>query len=156
MLSAADARDLVKAEVGATLDPALTDAEIDAILTETRRGDVWAAGTAYSYGAVGMPTVRNGHAYVVVVAGTSSSTEPTWPRTAASSVSDGTVTWREAGADWGELYDIRRAVYQAYRRKLAKAQDYLTVGGDGQTVNLQQIVQNLEAQARRWQPVSLA
>lgn len=54
----------------------------------------WAASTTH---AVGDKIVEGGHLYVVTVAGaTHSSTEPTWP-TDGSTVTDGTVTWKDLG-----------------------------------------------------------
>lgn len=156
MLTLAAAREQVKTNVGASLDPTLTDAEIDAILTAGVRGTTWAAGTAYAYGATVQPTARNGHLYRVTRAGTSASTEPSWGTADYGTTSDGTVIWQEAGPDAAELYDVRRATWEAYRLKLTKAQNYLTVGGDGQTVDLTDIVKNLRDQARLWQPVALA
>lgn len=45
-----------------------------------------------------VPTVDNGHAYRVLVAGTShASTEPTWPTGDGATVTDNTVTWQETG-----------------------------------------------------------
>jgi hypothetical protein len=45
-----------------------------------------------------VPTVDNGHAYLCVTAGTSNATQqPTWLKEAGASVTDGGVTWKEAG-----------------------------------------------------------
>ena len=155
MLTLAEAREQVKTNCQASLDPPLTDAEVEAILTATVRGVVWAGTTALAYGASVVPTARNGHRYQVTTAGTTGGSEPGWGTDRATAVTSGTVTLHEAGPDWAELYDLRRATWEAYRLKLAKAQNYLTVGGDGQTVNLQQIVQNLREAARAWQPAVL-
>lgn len=58
----------------------------------------WVAATAYAVGDIVKPTTGTGlHYYRCTVAGTShASTEPTWP-TNGSTVSDGTVTWDDAG-----------------------------------------------------------
>ena len=53
----------------------------------------WAASTAYVLTDVRRPTTSNGFVYVVTTAGTSGSTEPSWPTTAGSTVTDGTVVW---------------------------------------------------------------
>ncbi|WP_407538878.1 hypothetical protein Q0M94_11930 [Deinococcus radiomollis] len=47
------------------------------------------------------PTVANGHYYKVTTAGTSGSTEPTWPTTASGTVVSGTVTFTEQGSTTG-------------------------------------------------------
>lgn len=55
----------------------------------------WAASTAYSVGDRREPTTPNGFIYEVTVAGTSGSSEPTWPTSGiGSTVTDGTVTWK--------------------------------------------------------------
>jgi phage tail sheath gpL-like len=56
----------------------------------------WVLTTVTALGAKVKPTAGNddGHYYICVVAGTTGSTEPTWPG-ASGSVTDGTATWRE-------------------------------------------------------------
>ena len=54
----------------------------------------WQASTAYSIGAIVRPTTANGYWYVCDVAGTSGSSQPSWPTTVGATVTDGTVTWR--------------------------------------------------------------
>jgi hypothetical protein len=49
-------------------------------------------GTATAVGLV-QPTVANGFVYRCIVAGTTGSTQPTWPTTVGATVADGTVTW---------------------------------------------------------------
>ena len=56
----------------------------------------WAASTAYTKGQVVQPTTPNSHKYVCIVAGTSGSTEPTWPTAESALVTEGTVAWEEA------------------------------------------------------------
>ena len=53
----------------------------------------WKASTSYTVDQLLPPTVPNGHIYKCTIAGTSGSTEPTWPIT--GTVTDGTVTWTE-------------------------------------------------------------
>lgn len=55
----------------------------------------WAVGTIYNVGyVVQANAVPNPNAYFVcTTAGTSGSTEPSWPTTAGSTVTDGTVVW---------------------------------------------------------------
>jgi len=56
-------------------------------------GTAWAASTAYSAGDVVHPTTLNGYVYECTTAGTSGTTEPTWPTTPGDTVTDGGVTW---------------------------------------------------------------
>ena len=53
----------------------------------------WLATTAYSLLDEAKPTVDNGYWYECTAAGTSASTEPTWPTVIGGTVVDGTVTW---------------------------------------------------------------
>jgi len=54
--------------------------------------NVWVASAAY---LVGTAVYMNGHVYECTVAGTSSGSAPAWP--ASGTVTDGGVTWTEAG-----------------------------------------------------------
>jgi len=53
----------------------------------------WQAETQYQEGEVVRPTSRNGFVYVCIQAGTSGTSEPSWPTAAGQTVSDGTVVW---------------------------------------------------------------
>jgi hypothetical protein len=57
----------------------------------------WAAAT-YGLDQFVVPGTDNGHVYRVVVAGTSGASEPAWCTGTNCTVTDGTVTWAEAGA----------------------------------------------------------
>jgi len=61
-------------------------------------GTTWAASTAYTVGQIVRPTTGNGFLYMCVVAGTSAASEPTWPTTRLSQVTDNTVVWCNVGA----------------------------------------------------------
>lgn len=53
----------------------------------------WAASTAYSLGDLRKPTTENGYIYKCTSAGTSGTTEPTWPTTIDTTVVDSGATW---------------------------------------------------------------
>jgi hypothetical protein len=55
----------------------------------------WFGLAAYVLGDVRQPTHENGHLYKCTTAGTSDDTEPVWPTTEGSTVTDGTVVWTE-------------------------------------------------------------
>jgi len=57
----------------------------------------WAASTPYLLGDSVMPTTPNGYYYTVTTAGTSGTTQPVWPTTKGSTVTDGTVVWTNEG-----------------------------------------------------------
>src|SRR5581483_5064512 len=71
-------------------------------------GDRWKASTVYQAGEVVTPnngTTGNGHTYVCTVAGTSGATQPAFPIVDGSTVTDGTVTWKEVTAHAGTAID---------------------------------------------------
>jgi len=53
----------------------------------------WVASTVYSLTNMVAPTTKNAYHYECTTAGTSHSSEPTWPTTVGDTVSDGSVTW---------------------------------------------------------------
>ena len=67
-----------------------------AVLTWTNSGHIppypWTVSTPYTLYAVVYPT--NGYQYICTVAGTSGTTQPSWPTTIGSTVADGSVTWQ--------------------------------------------------------------
>jgi hypothetical protein len=64
-------------------------------LYKTLKGTAWEASTAYSLGDVVVPTagLENGFRYECTTAGTSDSSEPTWPTAESETVVDNTATW---------------------------------------------------------------
>jgi hypothetical protein len=55
----------------------------------------WAASTGYNVGDRVHPTSGlAGHAYDCITAGTSGTTQPTWPTTVGATFTDGTVEWK--------------------------------------------------------------
>jgi hypothetical protein len=53
----------------------------------------WSASTAFALNNTIFPNTANGYSYICTQAGTSATTEPTWPLSAYGSVTDGTVVW---------------------------------------------------------------
>ena len=60
---------------------------------------IWVASTVYSEGDIVTPITRNGRRYRCSVAGTTDSSEPTWPSTTSDTVVDNTATWEEYGGE---------------------------------------------------------
>jgi hypothetical protein len=57
----------------------------------------WEASTSYAEGDLVRPTTANEHYYKCTSAGTSNSSEPTWP-TDGTTVDDNTATWQDMGS----------------------------------------------------------
>lgn len=60
---------------------------------------VWESLHVYVVGDIVTPTTPNAHRYRVTTAGTSGTSEPTWPTSSAGTVTNGTVVFTEYGAD---------------------------------------------------------
>lgn len=118
--------------------PTLTGTEVAQAIDLARRQDQygydyydnWAAGTVYTVNEYRVPTVANGYAYRVTVAGTSHAvTQPTWPTTVGATVTDGTVTWQNIGAYlWSPTYSLNKAVANAWLMKAGKVASEYEVG----------------------------
>ena len=54
----------------------------------------WTASTSYSVGDYVVPTSENGFVYKCITAGTSGSSEPSWPTTEGATITDGSVEWQ--------------------------------------------------------------
>lgn len=59
----------------------------------------WSSTTAYAAGYNVRPTVANGLKYICTTAGTSGTSQPSWPTSTGGTVADGTATWTCGGAD---------------------------------------------------------
>lgn len=100
----------------------------------------WTASMAYMLGNLVVPTSANGHAYECTKAGTSSSSEPTWPTGSDSTVNDGTVTWTETSSAFNV---IRDRVLERYALDAAHPLPNLSVS-DGTTLTQDQIEQRAQ------------
>lgn len=124
------------------VDPVLTTAEVDDLMQLARRVDAngykpaaaWAASTIYTISLYRVPTVYNGHQYLVTTAGTSGTVEPTWPTTSGGTVTDGSVVWEERGLYlWTTTYDLKAAASEGWRWKAAKVASKYDVAAGGGT-----------------------
>ena len=76
----------------------------------------WTASTAITAGEVVVPTTMNGHLYICTTAGTTGTTQPTWPTTSGGTVTDGTVVWTEMTPDLEANTSVPEATYTGYAR----------------------------------------
>jgi hypothetical protein len=134
-LAMAELRSLVQPDSS----PCLTPDELEDVLDRFCRATIWESGKAFDVGEVVLPTVRNGHRYRVVKAGTTAASEPSWPvnnpwylgQTITRQVNDGTVTFEDDGADYNNVYDVRGAAYACWNIKTAKAVTLFNTPGIG-------------------------
>ena len=102
------------------------------VLTPTLTTPVWTLNTSYSLGQIVKPVSANGFIYICTTAGTSNSTEPTWPTTPiGQTVSDNTVVWT--------LYSVAHAVTEI---KLATTQIGLASATAGAALNIGTSISN--------------
>lgn len=152
-----DARAEVERRVQAGTDPTLAPDEVDAILAKHLRAATWAASTAYSYGAVVVPTARNGHRYRAIYPGTSGATQPTWGTAIESQVSDGSaLVWQEEGSDFANPYDMRAILYEACELKETKCSDRIDFSADGASFQEHQTPQYWRDRKRAYAPAGVA
>ena len=109
-----------------TVEPQLSDADLDGLLDKAKRASTWKPNTAYAHGDTVQPTVGNGHRYRAIEGGTSGSTEPRWPKSKAATIGDGAsdpqLRWLEEGPAYPNMYNVRQAAHEGWMMKAAKAQ----------------------------------
>lgn len=146
----AEARAQLADKVQQTSEPTLTNAELQRLLDSYRVVDVygvwadtyasWVASTAYSVGALVVPTTRNGHYYRVTGAGAGGPTEPTWPTTSGGIVALDGVTYTEAGsAPWLGAWALNEAAAEGWRWKAGKAAGRYSFSSDVNNFQRRQI-----------------
>ena len=171
-----EVHDAVAVLVEPTLDPVLTDAEIDAAIVRSMGFRTWTAATTYAAGVLVTPTVPNGWAYAPqsqalwtdwdpaftagTVPGISGDTEPAWVvpatiRNPAAFVADGTITWAAAVPTSGP-YDVRAAAAECLRTKARKAMNRVDSSVPGAvSARESQMYQQLMLAAANMDPVGL-
>ena len=122
------------------------------ILERHMLASIWAQNTAYVSGNVTQPYPRNGHKYVCTVSGTSGTTLPAF---STGALTDGTVTWVEAGSDYENVFDIRAAVHEAWTIKASRSSHLVTTATTGSSVQASLLHQQCRARAIEFAPLDL-
>lgn len=148
--------DEVLAASAACEAPALDYGEVEALVDSCRVARTYATATAYAFGEVVHPPTANGHAYRCVKAGLSGAGEPAWPTRDFARVSDGAVTWEEAGPAGASVYDIRRAVHRAWTAKMAKAAKLTRVAAGEVEAHAGEVFEHCREMARRYAPAGVS
>lgn len=119
--------------VAPTLTTTANTGEVDVILDRNRRARTWVPSTAYNYGDVVLPPIRNGRRYKATIPGTSALVDPGYSFWSGASISEGTsslaLTWVDDGPDFGNIYDVRKAAYEGWRLKAQKASQLMSTDG---------------------------
>lgn len=128
-------------------EPALSQAELDALLTSARRPDAdgnliedvvaWEADTSYVKGD--RVTVGDGFAYVCVQEGVTGVTQPVMDET----TEDGSVVWQRDGESvWTPTYDLNYAAAEGWLLKAGRAASMVSFQADGARFDRDQIIAN--------------
>ncbi len=103
---------------------------IEATVDDDAGATTWLASTAYALDDLVLPTVANGYYYKCTTAGTSGTTEPTWPTTEGATVTDGTVVWTcYKIVTWECLNSLKVRGTSTVWSTNVKAGDYIRLGG---------------------------
>jgi len=129
--------------------PVLTSGELEAVLDRNKQASYWAATTAFTLGAFIQPTTKNGHRYKCTQAGTTGSTEPTFPLGTGSLITIGTAKFIEDGVEFANVYNVQRAAEQGWRLKAAKASQFISTGD----INFAPIFERCNQMAQSYAPL---
>jgi hypothetical protein len=140
------------------VQPALEPAEIDAILDGVQRATFWAASKAYNVNDVILPVTLNGRRFKCVRAGTSGTTEPTWPRWLGGIFGEGSgdLLWREDGPEYTNVFDVRGAICAAWMTKAAKASALFNIKSRAEGFDHEQVYNHCLDMAERYAPVGIS
>lgn len=145
----------------ADTDPALSNADLSALLDGAGLAVAWAAETDYAVGARVVTTGRNGRLYRCIQSGESDTTEPDWgpdPDTFRGQlVLEGTgVMWQDEGPAPPDLWDLDAAAAAGWRWKAARCSDRTYFATNGQMFSRQQVHAQCLAMADRYAPIVIA
>lgn len=145
------------------IPPIIEPEALDEILNGSAKATIWAVATAYEFGDIVLPTVRNGHRYKCTVAGTSEADaddEPEWGVGAGSILTEGdsdpVLTWMEDGPDFKNLYNVRAAIHAAWMYKAGQASQLYATSQSGSRFEHQQIYDHCIQMAEKFAPVEVA
>lgn len=166
-MNEAEARQRLSDLVAATVFPTLSADQLNRLLRQARRIDndnylpsnepEWLPEFEYGEGYSVTPTAPNGHIYVVTVAGTSGTTEPTWPTGSEETVTQDGVEYTEFGASlWTPTYDFYRAAAEGWDIKAGMVSNRHAFASNQGQYNPEQLFQHCQEMARMYRNRSIA
>ena len=139
--------------------PELDTDDLAFLIDNNKRSNNWAASTAYVYGDLIEPVIKNGRLYKCIEAGTSGTTNPFPVYYAENSYSiafsDGTARWMDLGPANVEQYDVRSAVRAGWILKASKVANLINSKDGSQDLNLSALQEQFLKMAERYRPVVL-
>ena len=136
-----------------TLYPELTDNQLGNLIDQHKKFATWQPSTSYLVGDMIVPTIPNGRVYQCIIAGTSTTTEPTFP-SIGYAVGQcfynyvGTppnfygLTFQDNGFITTEVYDVRAAAKQAWLLKASIAANLANTSDGQMRIDLHTIQEN--------------
>lgn len=137
-----------------TLYPELSDNQLGNIIDQHKKFRTWEPNTPYVVGDMVIPTTPNGRVYQCIIAGTSTTTEPSFPQIGYavgqafynySALAPGEyygLTWQDNGFITQEVYDVRAAAKQAWLLKASIAANLANTSDGKMKIELHQIQEN--------------
>lgn len=144
--------------------PQITTTEIGTILDDLIRWDYWTASHSYAVDDLIVPLIPNGRLYRCVAAGTSDSTQPTFPvfpsigfinQTIYESTTSG-VIWIDIGTAQNEQYDVQGATRRAWLLKASRCAGDVDSKEGLSDVKLSQLSDHCIRMAERFRPLVIA
>ena len=137
----------------ATLFPELDNNQLGNLIDQHKKFSSWEPSTSYAVGDLIVPTIPNGRVYQCIIAGTSTTTEPTFPSIGYAVGQAfynyvGTppnfygLTFQDNGFITSEIYDVRAAAKQAWLLKASIAANLANTDDGKMKVELHQIQEN--------------
>ena len=137
----------------ATLFPELDNNQLGNLIDQHKKFSSWEPSTSYAVGDMIVPTIPNGRVYQCIIAGTSTTTEPTFPSIGYAVGQAfynyvGTppnfygLTFQDNGFITSEIYDVRAAAKQAWLIKASIAANLANTDDGKMKVELHQIQEN--------------
>jgi hypothetical protein len=137
----------------ATLYPELNNNQLGNIIDQHKKFTTWQPNTPYVVGQMIIPSIPNGRVYQCIIAGTSTTTEPTFPSIGYAVGQSfynyvGTppnfygLTFQDNGFITQEIYDVRAAAKQCWLLKASIAANLANTSDGQMRIDLHTIQEN--------------